>query len=141
MPPGVSGNYPDLEDVSLPDPTTLSDKLQAKYTLRLLKGVAPGVHLRIMGNQLCGMRKGVCHVWWSQSEIPGDGILHGNLLKEQFVPIFNMQVFISGMLRWFLTQLLRMLVQMYVNSTYAKITTKQGFIELLLLNESLLCTH
>ncbi|KAM3822012.1 interferon regulatory factor 3 isoform 3-T4 [Vipera latastei] len=98
VPPGVSGNYPDLEDVSLPDPTTLSDKLQAKYTLRLLKGVAPGVHLRIMGNQLCGMRKGVCHVWWSQSEIPGDGILHGNLLKEQFVPIFNMQVFISELI-------------------------------------------
>ncbi|XP_039211766.1 interferon regulatory factor 3 isoform X1 [Crotalus tigris] len=98
VPPGVSGNYPDLEDVSLPDPTTLSDKLQANYTLRLLKGVAPGVLLRIMGNQLCGMRKGVCHVYWSQSEIPGDGILHGNLLKEQFTPIFNLQVFISELI-------------------------------------------
>ncbi|XP_015665683.1 interferon regulatory factor 3 [Protobothrops mucrosquamatus] len=98
VPPGVPGNYPDLEDVSLPDPTTLSDKLQADYTLRLLKGVAPGVLLRIMGNQLCGMRKGVCHVYWSQSEIPGDGILHGNLLKEQFAPIFNLQVFISELI-------------------------------------------
>ncbi|KAL7977242.1 hypothetical protein Chor_009191 [Crotalus horridus] len=98
VPPGVSGNYPDLEDISLPDPTTLSDKLQANYTLRLLKGVAPGVLLRIMGNQLCGMRKGVCHVYWSQSEIPGDGILHGNLLKEQFTPIFNLQIFISELI-------------------------------------------
>lgn len=102
VPPGVHGNYLDLADVSLPDPTILNDKLQAEYTLRLLKGVAPGVLLRIAGNQLCGMRKGVCHVYWSESEIPGDGVQHGTLLKEQFTPIFNLQLFVSGMLRWFL---------------------------------------
>ncbi|XP_034271279.1 interferon regulatory factor 3 [Pantherophis guttatus] len=98
VPPGVHGNYLDLADVSLPDPTILNDKLQADYTLRLLKGVAPGVLLRITGNQLCGMRKGVCHVYWSQSEIPGDGAQHGNLLKEQFTPIFNLQLFVSDLI-------------------------------------------
>ncbi|KAG8140171.1 hypothetical protein E2320_002900 [Naja naja] len=98
VPPGVRGNYLDLADVSLPDPTILNDKRQAEYTLRLLKGVSPGVVLRIEGNQLCGMRTGTCHVYWSQSEIPGDGIRHGNLLKEQFVPIFNLQHFISDLI-------------------------------------------
>ncbi|ETE70933.1 Interferon regulatory factor 3, partial [Ophiophagus hannah] len=98
VPPGVHGNYLDLADVSLPDPIILNDKLQAEYTLRLLKGVSPGVLLRIEGNQLCGMRTGTCHVYWSQSEIPGDDIQHGNLLKEQFVPIFNLQLFVSDLI-------------------------------------------
>ncbi|XP_058035501.1 interferon regulatory factor 3 isoform X2 [Ahaetulla prasina] len=98
VPHGVHGNYLDLADVSLPDPTILNDKLQAEYTLRLLKGVAPGVLLRIAGNQLCGMRRGACHVYWSQSEIPGDGIQHGKLLKEQFTPIFNLQLFVSDLI-------------------------------------------
>ncbi|XP_013927360.1 PREDICTED: interferon regulatory factor 3 [Thamnophis sirtalis] len=98
VPPGVHGNYHDLADVSFPDPTILNDKLQAEYTCRLLKGVAPGVLLRIIGNQLCGMRKGVCHVYWSQSEIPGDRVEHGKLPKEQFVPIFNLQLFVSDLI-------------------------------------------
>uniref|UniRef100_A0A2D4HT07 IRF tryptophan pentad repeat domain-containing protein n=1 Tax=Micrurus lemniscatus lemniscatus TaxID=129467 RepID=A0A2D4HT07_MICLE len=98
VPPGVHSNYLDLADVSLPDPIILNDKLQAKYTLRLLKLVSPGVLLRIEGNQMCGMRTGTCHVYWSQSEIPGDGIQHGNLLKKQFVPIFNLQLFVSDLI-------------------------------------------
>ncbi|XP_070583920.1 interferon regulatory factor 3 [Erythrolamprus reginae] len=98
VPPGVRGNYHDLEDVSLPDPTILNDKLQAEYTLRLLQLVAPGVLLRIKGNQLCGMRKGVCYVYWSQSEIPGDDVQHGQLPRKEFVPIFNLQLFVSELI-------------------------------------------
>ncbi|XP_063158143.1 interferon regulatory factor 3 [Candoia aspera] len=98
VPPGVSGNHPDLADVTLPDPTTLSDKLQASHTLRLLQGVAPGVLLCIKGNQLCGMRQGIYHVFWSQSEMPGDGVPHGLLLRKQFVPIFNLQQFVSELI-------------------------------------------
>ncbi|XP_026566600.1 interferon regulatory factor 3 isoform X2 [Pseudonaja textilis] len=98
VPPGIRGNYLDLTDVSLPDPIILNDKLQAEYTLRLLKGVSPGVLLRIEGNQLWGMRRGTCHVYWSQSEIQEDGIQHGNLLKEKFVPIFNLQLFVSDLI-------------------------------------------
>uniref|UniRef100_A0A8C5WVG6 IRF tryptophan pentad repeat domain-containing protein n=1 Tax=Laticauda laticaudata TaxID=8630 RepID=A0A8C5WVG6_LATLA len=98
VPPGVCGNYLGLTDVSLPDPIILNDKLQAHYTLRLLKGVSPGVLLCIKGNQLCGMRTGTCAVYWSQSEIPEDGIKHGNLLKKQFVPIFSLQLFVSDLI-------------------------------------------
>ncbi|XP_015742861.1 interferon regulatory factor 3 [Python bivittatus] len=98
VPPGVSGNCPGLADVLLPDPAILSDQLQASFTRRLLKGVAPGVLLCIEGNQLCGMRKGTCHVFWSLSEMPGDGVLHGELLKEQFAPIFNLQLFVSELI-------------------------------------------
>uniref|UniRef100_A0A670IUU9 Interferon regulatory factor 3 n=1 Tax=Podarcis muralis TaxID=64176 RepID=A0A670IUU9_PODMU len=97
VPPGSQGHYPDLADVVLPDPVCLNDSLQVTYTQRLLRGVAPGVVLRIEGITLCGMRQGHCHVSWSQSEMPEDETPHGALLKEQLGPIYSLQQFVQGM--------------------------------------------
>nr|XP_034992397.1 interferon regulatory factor 3 [Zootoca vivipara]XP_034992398.1 interferon regulatory factor 3 [Zootoca vivipara] len=98
VPPGSQGRYPDLADVVLPDPACLTDSLQATYTQRLLRGVAPGVLLRIEGMALCGMRRGHCHVSWSQSEMPEDKTPHGVLLKEQLGPIYNLQQFVQDLI-------------------------------------------
>ncbi|XP_033026465.1 interferon regulatory factor 3 [Lacerta agilis] len=97
VPPGSQGRYPDLADVILPDPVCLNDSLQATYTQRLLRGVAPGVLLRIEGTTLCGMRQGHCHVSWSQSEMPEDKTPHGVLPKEQLGPIYSMQQFVQDL--------------------------------------------
>uniref|UniRef100_A0A670IWR9 Interferon regulatory factor 3 n=1 Tax=Podarcis muralis TaxID=64176 RepID=A0A670IWR9_PODMU len=97
VPPGSQGHYPDLADVVLPDPVCLNDSLQVTYTQRLLRGVAPGVVLRIEGITLCGMRQGHCHVSWSQSEMPEDETPHGALLKEQLGPIYSLQQFVQDL--------------------------------------------
>ncbi|XP_053218507.1 interferon regulatory factor 3 isoform X2 [Podarcis raffonei] len=97
VPPGSQGHYPDLADVVLPDPVCLNDSLQVTYTQRLLRGVAPGVVLRIEGITLCGMRQGHCHVSWSQSEMPEDKTPHGALLKEQLGPIYSLQQFVQDL--------------------------------------------
>lgn len=93
VPPGFSGRYPDLVDVVLPDPSPLSDQVQASYTQRLLRGVAPGVLLRIEGKSLCGTRRGPCHVFWSQSEIATENTPRGELSKEKFCPIYSLHQF------------------------------------------------
>ncbi|KAH0626715.1 hypothetical protein JD844_001838 [Phrynosoma platyrhinos] len=84
-------------DVVFPDPAILNDRTQASYTQRIVQKVAPGVLLCIEGQLLCGMRQGHCHVYWSQSEFPADGMLHGELRKEQLDPIYSLQQFVHGM--------------------------------------------
>ncbi|CAI5790066.1 interferon regulatory factor 3 [Podarcis lilfordi] len=97
VPPGSQGCYRDLADVVLPDPVCLNDSLQVTYTQRLLRGVAPGVVLRIEGMTLCGMRQGHCHVSWSHSEMPEDETTHGVLPKEQLGPIYSVQQFVQDL--------------------------------------------
>ncbi|XP_042327914.1 interferon regulatory factor 3 isoform X2 [Sceloporus undulatus] len=98
VPPGCSGYYPDLADVVFPDVANLTDQIQASYTKRLIQKVAPGVLLCFDGHLLCGMRRGPCHVYWSQSEFPADGMLHGELQKEQLSTIYTLQQFVHELI-------------------------------------------
>ncbi|XP_044300386.1 interferon regulatory factor 3 isoform X4 [Varanus komodoensis] len=98
VPPGIPGCCPDLADVVLPDPAILNDKLQVSYTQRLLQGLAPGVILRIEGKTLCGARQGPCRVYWCHSEIPEEGMSHGELPKGHTGPIYQLQQFVQGVL-------------------------------------------
>ncbi|XP_048373140.1 interferon regulatory factor 3 isoform X2 [Sphaerodactylus townsendi] len=95
VPPGSPEPYPDLADVVLPDVAILNDELQASYTSRLLRGVAPGVLLRIEGPSLCGSRLGTCHVFWSQSEAPTAGARYGGFPKRNFTCLYSLQQFVQ----------------------------------------------
>ncbi|XP_044300384.1 interferon regulatory factor 3 isoform X2 [Varanus komodoensis] len=98
VPPGIPGCCPDLADVVLPDPAILNDKLQVSYTQRLLQGLAPGVILRIEGKTLCGARQGPCRVYWCHSEIPEEGMSHGELPKGHTGPIYQLQQFVQELI-------------------------------------------
>ncbi|XP_062994766.1 interferon regulatory factor 3 isoform X2 [Elgaria multicarinata webbii] len=98
VPPGSPGHCPDLADVVLPDLDILNDQVQVSYTRRLLQGVVPGVILRIEGTALCGTRRGPCHVYWSQSELPEDRTLSGELPKEHLGPISYLQQFVQELI-------------------------------------------
>ncbi|XP_054848418.1 LOW QUALITY PROTEIN: interferon regulatory factor 3 [Eublepharis macularius] len=98
VPPGCPVPYPDLAAVVLPDTAILNDQRQAAYTSRLLRGVAPGVLLRIEGPLLCGSRLGSCHVFWSQSETPTDQTRCGGLPKKQFSCLYSLQQFVQELI-------------------------------------------
>uniref|UniRef100_A0A8D0KNM8 Interferon regulatory factor 3 n=1 Tax=Salvator merianae TaxID=96440 RepID=A0A8D0KNM8_SALMN len=98
VPPGCSSCYPDLANVMLPDTNSLNDQQQVYYTNRILQGMVPGVLLRIQDSLLCGTRQGHSHVFWSHSEMPADGMPHGELPKDRLCPIYHLQQFLQELI-------------------------------------------
>nr|XP_060636759.1 interferon regulatory factor 3 isoform X1 [Anolis sagrei ordinatus]XP_060636760.1 interferon regulatory factor 3 isoform X1 [Anolis sagrei ordinatus] len=98
LPPGCSGSNPDFADVIFPSPENLNDHLQVSYSQRLIQEVAPGVFLGTEGQSLCGMRRGHCRIYWGQSEFPTEGMLHGELPKEQLGPMYSLQQFVHELI-------------------------------------------
>ncbi|XP_066484833.1 interferon regulatory factor 3 isoform X2 [Tiliqua scincoides] len=98
VPTGFCGNYPELADVVLPAPNTIHDQLQVSLTERILQGLVPGVVLRTEGASLLGTRRGPSHVYWNHSEFPAVVTPRGELPKEQFSCLYNLQHFVQELI-------------------------------------------
>ncbi|KAJ6654833.1 hypothetical protein lerEdw1_006522 [Lerista edwardsae] len=99
VPTGSCGNNPELADVVLPAPATVvHDQTQVSLTDRIMQGLGPGVLLRTEGTLLLGMRRGHCHVYWTHSEIPEVAMPCGELPKEHFGCLYNLQQFVQELI-------------------------------------------
>uniref|UniRef100_A0A8C8RVP1 Interferon regulatory factor 3 n=1 Tax=Pelusios castaneus TaxID=367368 RepID=A0A8C8RVP1_9SAUR len=99
VPPNSSPSpSPELMDVVLPETGTLLDRLQASYTTRLLQGLGAGVLLRAEGPTLCATRCGRLHTYWGRTETPRLGAEGGELPKEGYTPLYDLQRFIRELI-------------------------------------------
>nr|XP_033816111.1 interferon regulatory factor 3 [Geotrypetes seraphini]XP_033816112.1 interferon regulatory factor 3 [Geotrypetes seraphini] len=87
-----------LEDVVLPDPSTLLNDQKAVETIqKLLRNLEEGVFLEVQGAAICGRRQGKCHAYWAMTETPNE--VEPNIIaKEGYSVLYTIHQFISDLI-------------------------------------------
>ncbi|XP_029441215.1 LOW QUALITY PROTEIN: interferon regulatory factor 3 [Rhinatrema bivittatum] len=92
-----AGPLEGLEDVVLPDPSSLSDKEAVKAIQKLLDNLRQGLLLQVRGADICGTRLGKCHAYWTMTETPPTTV-EPNEIAKGCTTLYTMQEFISDLI-------------------------------------------
>nr|QNG39867.1 interferon regulatory factor 3B [Andrias davidianus] len=87
----------DLEDIVLPEPSSVRDPEVVRMINKVLQNLGPGLLLEVNGSNICGLRHGKCKGYWTMTEDPA-GSEPTEIMKGEPTVLYTTQQFVAELI-------------------------------------------